>query len=47
LQQVGIERRGIWATAKKVRDKYPPLQTVTGDTNAASDHAAVWADFAF
>jgi endonuclease/exonuclease/phosphatase family metal-dependent hydrolase len=46
LQQVGIERRGIWSTTKKVRDKYPPLQTVTGDTSAASDHAAVWADFA-
>ena len=45
LQQVGIERRGIWATSKKMRDKYPPLQTVTGETSAASDHAAVWADF--
>ena len=47
LQQVGIERRGIWAKAKKTREKYPPLSTVTGDTNAASDHAAVWADFDF
>lgn len=45
LQQVGIERRGLWAKAKKTREKYPPLTSVTGDTNAASDHAAVWADF--
>jgi endonuclease/exonuclease/phosphatase family metal-dependent hydrolase len=46
LQEVGINRRGIWSKTKKVRDKYPPLQTVTGDTNAASDHAPVWAEFA-
>jgi endonuclease/exonuclease/phosphatase family metal-dependent hydrolase len=45
LQQVGIERRGIWSKTKKVRAKYPPLSTVTGDTSAASDHAAVWAEF--
>lgn len=45
LQQVGIERRGVWANAQKTRAKYPPLTTVTGDTNSASDHAAVWADF--
>ena len=45
LQEVGIERRGLWATAQKTREKYPPLSSVTGDTNSASDHAAVWADF--
>jgi hypothetical protein len=45
LQEVGIERRGIWATAQKTRAKYPPLASVTGDSNSASDHAAVWADF--
>jgi len=45
LQQVGIERRGIWALTKKMREKYPPLPTVNGDTSSASDHAAVWADF--
>jgi endonuclease/exonuclease/phosphatase family metal-dependent hydrolase len=44
LQQVGVERRGIWAITKKVREKYPPLPTVTGETSSASDHAAVWAD---
>jgi hypothetical protein len=45
LKEVKIERRGIWASTKKPREKYPPLGTVTGDTNAASDHAAVWAEF--
>lgn len=45
LRAVGIERHGIWATAQKTRAKYPPLTTVTGDSNSASDHAAVWADF--
>ncbi|MFN2508869.1 MAG: endonuclease/exonuclease/phosphatase family protein [Chthoniobacterales bacterium] len=45
LQQVGIERRGVWASAQKTRAKYPPLATITGDTSAASDHAAVWAEF--
>ena len=45
LRAVGIERRGIWANAQKTRAKYPPLATVTGDSNSASDHAAVWADF--
>jgi hypothetical protein len=47
LREVGIERRGIWASAKKTRAKYPPLDSVTGDSNSASDHAAVWADFDF
>ncbi|MFN0074982.1 MAG: endonuclease/exonuclease/phosphatase family protein [Prosthecobacter sp.] len=45
LQKTGIDRTGIWASAKKTRDKHPPIPTVTGDTNAASDHALVWADF--
>jgi len=45
LKEVKIERRGIWATTKKTRDKFPPLATVTGDSNSASDHAAVWAEF--
>ena len=46
LKEVQIERRGIWASAKKTREKYPPLATVTGDASSASDHAAVSADFA-
>jgi endonuclease/exonuclease/phosphatase family metal-dependent hydrolase len=45
LREVGIERRGVWASAQKTRAKFPPLTTVTGDSNSASDHAAVWADF--
>lgn len=46
VRAAGIERRGIWATAKKTRAKYPTLPTITGDTDCASDHAAVWADLA-
>jgi endonuclease/exonuclease/phosphatase family metal-dependent hydrolase len=45
LQQVGIERSGIWVHTEKVRAKYPPLPRVTSDATSASDHAAVWADF--
>jgi endonuclease/exonuclease/phosphatase family metal-dependent hydrolase len=45
LKEVRIERRGIWAKTQKTRGKYPPFDTVTGDTTAASDHAAVWAEF--
>lgn len=45
LQRVEIERRGIWGPTGKVRTKYPPFDTVTSDTTAASDHAAVWAEF--
>jgi endonuclease/exonuclease/phosphatase family metal-dependent hydrolase len=45
LKKVEINRRGLWAKAKKTRDKYPPLETVTGDSNAGSDHAAVSAEF--
>ena len=45
LQKTGIDRTGIWASAKKTRDKFPPMPTVTGEANAASDHAVVWADF--
>lgn len=47
VKQVHIERRGIWAHTKKARAKYPPLSTVTGETNSASDHAAVWAELDF
>ncbi|MEO8043289.1 MAG: hypothetical protein ABI674_00150 [Spartobacteria bacterium] len=45
LREVGIGRQRFWASAKKTRKKYPPLSTVTGDSNCASDHATVWADF--
>ena len=36
----GIERRGIFGVAGVER-----FDTVTADTNAASDHAAVWGEF--
>ncbi len=35
----------VWANAQKTRAKYPSLATVMGDSNSASDQAAVWADF--
>ena len=40
-----LKADALGATVQKTREKYPSLGTVTGDTNAASDHAAVWADF--
>ena len=39
LQQMNIERRGIYST------KFPHYPEVTGDRTAASDHAAVVAEF--
>lgn len=38
VKTVGIERRGMWMKG------VTPFPEVTGDTNAASDHAAVWAE---
>lgn len=38
LKAAGIERRGLW---KKDEPHFPEI---TGPANAASDHAAVWAD---
>ena len=38
--EAGIERRGIFGV-----NGVQHFPSVTADTNAASDHAAVWADF--
>jgi predicted extracellular nuclease len=38
--EAGIERRGIFGV-----NGVQPFPSVTANTNAASDHAAVWADF--
>lgn len=38
IKAVGIERRGVWMKG------VTPFPEVTGDANAASDHAAVWAE---
>lgn len=44
-QKVGIDRRGIYSKTN-FKDKYPRFDTVTSESNQASDHACVWADFA-
>jgi endonuclease/exonuclease/phosphatase family metal-dependent hydrolase len=43
LQAVGIERRGIHHPTG-FGGKYPSFPEVTSDTDAASDHGAVWVD---
>jgi predicted extracellular nuclease len=41
----GVERRGMYNVAKLTAGAVQPFHGVTDWTNAASDHAAVWADF--
>jgi endonuclease/exonuclease/phosphatase family metal-dependent hydrolase len=41
LRDVDVERRGVWAPRT-----FPHFDTVTGALDAASDHAAIWADIA-
>jgi endonuclease/exonuclease/phosphatase family metal-dependent hydrolase len=40
--QAGVERRGVFRKNTPANTRFP---TVTGDKDAASDHAAVWAEF--
>lgn len=47
FRQAGIERRGMHALADHTIAHEQPFPGVTSATNAASDHAAVWADFEF
>jgi endonuclease/exonuclease/phosphatase family metal-dependent hydrolase len=44
-QKVAIDRRGIHSKTN-FGGKYPHFDTVTSETTQASDHAAIWADFA-
>jgi endonuclease/exonuclease/phosphatase family metal-dependent hydrolase len=44
-QKVGIDRGGIYSKTN-FRGQYPHFDTVTSESTQASDHAAVWADFA-
>jgi endonuclease/exonuclease/phosphatase family metal-dependent hydrolase len=46
LAGAGVERRGMADVARHSGGAITPFDTVTGSHNAASDHAAVWADFA-
>jgi endonuclease/exonuclease/phosphatase family metal-dependent hydrolase len=48
--KAGVERRGIFGLKQKTEghvdvDTEESFDTVTGPTNAASDHGAVWAEF--
>ena len=43
LQRGGIERRGVWGG--KNGTLFPHLPTIKVETDAASDHAALWAEF--
>ena len=42
----GIERRGMWNLTKLTKGAQSPFPTVTSQATSASDHAAVFADFA-
>jgi endonuclease/exonuclease/phosphatase family metal-dependent hydrolase len=41
VKDVDVERRGVWAPKS-----FPHFDTVTGPTDTASDHAALWVDLA-
>jgi endonuclease/exonuclease/phosphatase family metal-dependent hydrolase len=43
----GIERRGLFGVEKFTKGQTLPFDTVTKDTDSASDHCAVFADFEF
>lgn len=43
--RAGVERRGMPDLAKHTRSNEVAFDGITGTTTAASDHAAVWADF--
>ncbi|HET7506571.1 MAG TPA: endonuclease/exonuclease/phosphatase family protein [Kofleriaceae bacterium] len=46
FKAAGIERRGIHDLARYSTRGERPYDTVTSESNSASNHAAVWADFA-
>jgi hypothetical protein len=41
--QAGLNRSGVWH-GPKVKNPWPMVQTLTKEEQAASDHAAIWAD---
>jgi len=45
MTKAGVERRGMFQADKLTGGAVMPFDTVTSDTNDASDHAAVWAEF--
>ena len=42
VRAAGVERRGVWGG--KNGDRWPILPSITRKVEAASDHAAIWAD---
>lgn len=46
MADAGVERRGLFRLERLTRGAEHSFETVTDDANDASDHAAVWADFA-
>jgi hypothetical protein len=47
LKDAGIERGGMFDLAAGSGGREQSLATVTSQEDAASDHAAIWADFEF
>jgi endonuclease/exonuclease/phosphatase family metal-dependent hydrolase len=45
ITQAGLNRSGVWH-GPKVKNPWPMLNTLTREVQAASDHAAIWADIA-
>ena len=45
FQSAGVERRGIFKLNQLTHGAETPFPTVTSNSNAASDHAAIFADF--
>ena len=45
FQSAGVERRGIFKLSQLTHGAETPFPTVTAKSNAASDHAAIFADF--
>ena len=41
----GLNRSGVWH-GPRVKNPWPMLDTLTKEEEAASDHAAIWADIA-
>lgn len=39
----GLDRSGVWR-GPRARNPWPMLDTITTPEQAASDHAAIWAD---
>lgn len=43
IKKAGIDRRGVWGGTHGTL--FPHIETITKESEAASDHAVIWADF--